>query len=314
MAPFSKGLHELGDGIYAYLQPDGSWGWSNAGLITDSGQAFLVDTLFDLHLTAAMLDEMRRATPAANHIGTVVNTHANGDHCYGNQLVKGATFIASEATASELEAVTPAMLKGMVDNAKSLGAAGEFLLEAFGPFDFSGIEVPAPTETFTGETVRFVGDKEVQLIEVGPAHTRGDVLVHVPSDRTVYTGDILFIDSTPIVWEGPVSNWLAACDRIAALEPEFIIPGHGPLTDKHGVRGVKEYLTFISEEARKRYDEGMPAREAARDIALGNFAGWLDSERIAVNVQTLYREFGDTSSSNDPLDLFSQMAELRNRP
>ena len=79
MTLFSKGLHDLGNGIYAYLQPDGSWGWSNAGLVTDSGEALLVDTLFDLNLTAEMLAEMRRATPAAARIETVVNTHANGD-------------------------------------------------------------------------------------------------------------------------------------------------------------------------------------------------------------------------------------------
>ena len=313
MTPFTKGLHDLGNGIYAYLQPDGSWGWSNAGLITDSGEALLVDTLFDLKLTADMLSEMRRATRDAERIETVVNTHANGDHCYGNQLVEGAAFVASEATALELETVTPAMLKQMVEAADSFGAAGAFFVEAFGPFDFSNIEVPPPTETFSGQQTRHVGDKEVRLIEVGPAHTRGDVLVHVPEDRAIYTGDILFIEGTPILWEGPVGNWVAACDLIESLDVETIVPGHGPLTDKAGVRGVRDYLTFVAAEARTRYDAGMAAQDAAKDIALGNFANWLDSERIAVNVATLYREFGDTSAPDNPVELFTQMAALRGR-
>ena len=55
---YTKGLHELGDGLYAYLQPDGGWGWSNAGLITGEGTSLLVDTLYDLHLTREMLDAM----------------------------------------------------------------------------------------------------------------------------------------------------------------------------------------------------------------------------------------------------------------
>ncbi len=63
--PFKKGLQDLGNGCYAYLQPDGSWGWSNAGLVVDSGQSLLVDTLFDLKLTREMLATMRRAEPAA---------------------------------------------------------------------------------------------------------------------------------------------------------------------------------------------------------------------------------------------------------
>src|SRR6202045_537603 len=101
-AGFTKGLHELGNGCYAYLQPDGSWGWSNAGLLADSGQSMLVDTLFDLPLTRQMLDAMRRAEPAAARIGSVVNTHSNGDHTFGNRLVEGAEIIASRACAEEM--------------------------------------------------------------------------------------------------------------------------------------------------------------------------------------------------------------------
>src|SRR5947209_11403170 len=101
-AGYSRGLHEVGDGLFAYLQPDGSWGWSNAGLVADSGQTLLIDTLFDLRLTERMLAEMRSAVPAAASIDTLVNTHANGDHCYGNQLLAGARIVASEQTAAEM--------------------------------------------------------------------------------------------------------------------------------------------------------------------------------------------------------------------
>src|SRR2546421_6979439 len=99
---YTKGLHDLGNSIYAYLQPNGSWGWSNAGLITDGEASLLIDTLFDLQLTQEMLDTMRRSVPAASHIDMVVNTHANGDHCYGNQLVADAQIIASQKTAEEM--------------------------------------------------------------------------------------------------------------------------------------------------------------------------------------------------------------------
>ena len=92
MAPkaYAKALEDLGAGLYAWLQPDGSWGYSNAGLVTDGDESLLVDTLFDLPLTREMLAAMADATPAATKIDTLVNTHANGDHCYGNQLVGDA--------------------------------------------------------------------------------------------------------------------------------------------------------------------------------------------------------------------------------
>lgn len=308
--PYSKGLHDLGGGSFAWLQPDGSWGWSNAGLVTDGDASLLVDTLFDLPLTREMLDAMRDASPAAAAIDVLVNTHANGDHCYGNELVGDAVIVASKACAEEMGTVPPEMLAAMVAGADELGEAGAFFRQVFGPFAFEGITLTPPTETFEGSQVRRVGDKEVRLLEVGPAHTSGDVLVHVPADRTVFTGDILFIDGHPIMWEGPVGNWIAACEAILAMKAETIVPGHGPLTDARGVEALRDYLAYIEREARLRYEAGMPMREAARDISLADYASWGDAERIAVNVATLYREFGDPADPPNPVELFGMMAEL----
>lgn len=309
---YAKELHDLGDGIFAYLQPDGSWGWSNAGLIADGDQTMLVDTLFDLKLTQTMLDEMRRAVPAAKDIGTLVNTHANGDHCWGNELVQGAEIVASRAGAEEMEEVPAAMLAQIMRSAPNMGELGDYLTRIFGDFDFEGITLTPPTRTFDAELTLDVGDKRVELIEVGPAHTRGDVLVHVLADRAVFTGDILFIEGHPIVWAGPVDNWIRACERILAMDVEVIVPGHGPLTDKAGVTAVRDYLAYVQAEARKRYDAGMSAMDAARDIALDDYSSWGDAERIIVNVSTLYREFSGDTTPPDIVGLFGQMAQLAN--
>lgn len=308
--PYTRGLVEVGRGCFAYLQPDGSWGWSNAGLVADGGESLLVDTLFDLRLTREMLGAMRSAVPAARRIGTLVNTHANGDHCYGNSLVEGARIVASKASAEEMGEVPPSVLAAMLEAAPQLGRAGELLLRAFGPFEFRGIEPAAPTETFEGEHLLRVGGKRVHLIQVGPAHTRGDVLVHSVDDRVVFTGDILFIDGTPIMWEGPVAGWIRACERIEAMDVDVVVPGHGPITDRSGARRVREYLCYVRDEARQRFAAGLTAAEAARDIALGDYSSWGDAERIVVNVDTLYREFSGASERTNALELFTRMAEL----
>ena len=238
---YSKGLHDLGDGCFAYLQPDGSWGWSNAGLVVGDGVSLLVDTLFDLHLTREMLDAMAAAT-RTSPIGTVVNTHANGDHCYGNSLVDGAEIIASAATAHEMSEVPPAMLAAL--NAAD-GEVGALFRHFFGAFRFDGIELRLPTRTFEGRLEVEVGGRLMELIEVGPAHTRGDTIVHVPDARTVFTGDILFIGGTPIVWAGPLSNWVAACDLMLGLDIDTVVPGHGPVTDKAGIDSVAPFGTSL---------------------------------------------------------------------
>lgn len=311
---YTKGLHDLGNGVYAYLQPDGSWGWSNAGLIVDADQSLLVDTLFDELITRDMLDTMQDATGrAAEDITTLVNTHANGDHTYGNRLVTRAEIIASRAGAEEMDEVPPQMLAELMRQAPELGDLGKFLEDSFSDFNFEGIELTLPTQTFSGRLELRVGDKEVQLTEVGPAHTRGDVLVHVPDDRVVYTGDILFIDSTPIMWAGPVKNWLKALDLILDMDVDTIVPGHGPITDKRGVLRVREYLSYVDCEARKRYDAGLSAEEAAFDVALGDFESWGDAERIAVNIDTLYREYRGDPSPPGIMKLFSLMAAISNR-
>ncbi len=308
---YTKGLHDLGNAVYAYLQPDGTWGWSNAGLITAGETSLLIDTLFDLHLTEEMLATMRKATPAASEIDLVVNTHANGDHCYGNQLVANARIIASERTANEMQhgiqAETMALL---LKQAPQMGAAGAYFLHAFGRFDFTGITLTPPKETFTGELTLHVGDRPVHLLEVGPAHTQGDTMVHLPDEQVIFTGDILFIGGHPIAWAGPLGNWIRACERILALDVDVIVPGHGPITDKHGVAEVKGYLAYVYSEARKRYDAGMPAAEAARDIPMDRYATWTDGERIAVNIATCYREFSGEREAPNPLALFAQMGAL----
>lgn len=307
---YSKGLHDLGQGGYAYLQPDGSWGWSNAGLITDGEESLLVDTLFDLHLTREMLEVMRAAVPQSANIGTLVNTHANGDHTFGNQLVEGAAIVASAAGAAEMAELPPQALAEIMRNAGAMGEAGAFLKKLFDVFDFEGIELNAPTETFSGTATRKVGDKTVELHEVGPAHTKGDTLVYVPADKTVFTGDILFIEGHPIMWAGPIANWVRACDLMLGWELETIVPGHGPITDKAGVRAVRDYLVYIEAEARKRHAAGMEVMEAAQDIALDDYSSWGDAERIAVNVDTLYKEFNDDPSPPDIVQLFAMMSKL----
>lgn len=309
---YRKGLVETGSGIYAWLQPDGGWGWSNAGLIVDGDQSLLVDTLFDAKLTRDMLSAMTDATGVkAEEIDTLVNTHANGDHTHGNGLCTGAEVIASAASAREMEAFTAEMMQGFMDAAPSLGEAGEYVQEIFGPFDFHDVAEKLPTKTFTGAMQLQVGDKIVHLLEVGPAHTRGDVLVHVPDDKTVFTGDILFIDGTPIMWAGPVANWIKACELIIDMGAEVIVPGHGPITNVAGVKRVQEYLSYIELEARKRYDAGLSVRDAALDISLTDYESWSDAERIAINLDTLYREFSGSTEPANTLELFNLMAEVR---
>ena len=303
--PFTRGLHEIGDGVYAYLQPDGSWGWSNAGLVVDGEASLLVDTLFDLRTTGDMLEAMRRATPAAAGIDVVVNTHANGDHCWGNQLVRDAEIVSSTACAAEMLELPPSLLAALMADPPP-GPDGDLLRRMFGPFEFGDVEVVPPTTTFDGALTLTVGDTEVRLTEVGPAHTRGDVVVHVPARATVFTGDILFHGGHPIVWAGPVDNWIAACDAVLAMQPEVVVPGHGPVCGPEVVAVEREYFRFLQREVPPRAEAGISPLDAARDIDLGPYADLGEPERFVVNVAAVYRDLGH----DVPGDAQSALAQM----
>ncbi len=308
MTAYERGLHEVADGVHAWLLPDGGWGWSNAGLVVGDGGSLLVDTLFDLPLTREMLDGMAPLTASAP-IETLVNTHANGDHCYGNSLVEGAQIVASRAAAEEMDEVPPAMMAAFLQAAPGVDPVlGEFMQAAFGPFDFSTPEVAQPSVTFDGSTTRSAGGRTVELLEVGPAHTAGDVIAHVPDAKVVLTGDIVFHRGTPVMWAGPIDGWIAACDRIIELDPDVVVPGHGAVTDLDGVRDARGYLQHARDGLLERFASGMGYLDAARDLELGAYADLHAPGRIVVTAHTMYRAYDPAFEPVDVITLFTQMA------
>ena len=305
---YRKGLHDLGDGCHSWMLPDGSWGWSNSGLITGSGTSLMVDTLFDLALTREMLAGIAPVTDQ-HPLATLVNTHSDGDHVFGNELVaeRGVEIIAS-AAAAEL------MTQGAVDSIASLkhrsDVLGDFARSIFGPFEFEGITATGPDRTFSGELSLDVGGREVRLIQVGPAHTPGDTLVLVPDAKLLYAGDILFVGGTPIAWAGPIDRWIAACDLILDMDVDRIVPGHGPVSGKAEVRDMREYLVYVEKESRKRFEQGLVVDDAIASIDLGKWAELPEHGRLAQNVINVYQQLDPSLPRPDRFTVLERIAAL----
>lgn len=306
-------LENLGNGLWAWVQGDGSWGWSNAGLIEGAdGQSMLVDTLFTGRLTQDMLDAMRKATPAAGKIEILVNTHSNGDHTFGNHLVGGARIVASKACVEEMEERPASHFQDMVSHPEKHGARGQFVAETMGSrFDFSDAGHRVADQTFSGRLDLEIGGRKVELTELGPAHTRGDIIIHVPDARTVYTGDILFSGGHPIIWAGPIGNWIDACTHILSLDVETVVPGHGPVGDKAAVHALRDYLTQVRDAAMACYDAGLSWDEAAYEVGYDQFDSWLDRERVVANVANVYREISGGAVDPSVDQIMGQMLRYR---
>jgi 2-keto-4-pentenoate hydratase/2-oxohepta-3-ene-1,7-dioic acid hydratase in catechol pathway/glyoxylase-like metal-dependent hydrolase (beta-lactamase superfamily II) len=307
--PYRRGLHEVGKKVWAWMLPDGGFGWSNAGLVVGDGASLLVDTLFDLPLTREMLDAMKPITDRAPITDALI-THSNGDHTHGNQLLDPTVrVIAATGTAEEIaHGMAPEML-AMAQNADLGPVATRYLRERFGPFDFGGITLRNADRTFDDRLTIEVGGRTVELLNLGPAHTAADSVVHVPDAGVLFAGDLLFIGCTPIVWAGPIKNWVKACDAMIALDAPTVIPGHGPVTDADGIRTVRGYLAYVAEQAEASYRDGLSFVEAADSIDLGEYADWLDAERVVINVHTRYRELDSNTPKLPAMALLAMQAE-----
>ncbi len=306
---FQEGLYDLGVSTFAWMVPNGSWGEANAGLIVGDGESLLVDTLWDVKYTQTMINMMARFIEQAP-INTVVNTHADGDHFWGNQLFKDAEIIASKAACKEMGHIKPGQMRAFDLLGKALKSTGGLVGKKFpaaqvghwfcgmgAPYDFQDVEHTPATFCFEGNKTLDIGGRRVELIAIGPAHTGGDTLVHVPDAKVLFAADIVFLGSTPVIWAGPVQNWIDALDMMMAMDDvETIVPGHGPITDKAGVQLLKDYWLYVEAEVGLRFARGMSAKRAAFDIALSDsfkrqpFASWDSPERLMTNVHTIYRD------------------------
>jgi glyoxylase-like metal-dependent hydrolase (beta-lactamase superfamily II) len=152
------------------------------------------------------------------------------------------------------------------------------------------------TETFEDRLLLDAGGRTIELVVVGPAHTPGDLIVWVPDVRVVFAADIAFIGVTPVMWAGPHRNWLRAIETIAALEPEVVVPGHGPVCGVAELDAVARYWRWLEAAARPHLENGASAYATAVAVATSEdfrrqeWSSWIAPERIVVNCHVLRSE------------------------
>lgn len=281
-------LREIAPHVYAFLVEDRGWSWSNAGFVGRGG-GLMVDTLADVRRTRhalALYAEREGASPAR-----LVNTHHNFDHCWGNQLFRDREILGHRACAERMRAdLTPEAVQGLLDHPDPSPGL-RWLADDLRAFDFSEVEVTPPGRVFEGDLRLDLDGTRVDLLSLGPAHTEGDVIAHLPAEGVVFAGDLVFRRCTPLGWEGTFDGWIAALDRIEALRPGVIVAGHGPLGGPEGARELRDYLVYVRGEAARLYGEGVrEVLEASKRIDPGPWSGWTQPERLVFNVARAFRE------------------------
>jgi len=297
--------------VHAAVQGRTGTGWSNSGFVA-AGGGLVVDSLYDVRLTRQLASLYAEVHPDAPR--RLVNIHHNGDHCWGNQVFVGAEIIAHRGCVDRFSDFTPEraeMIRTMADPPESMRS----IHEEWADFDFSEVVLTPPTVVIEIDTTFDLDGVRVDLLHVGPAHTEGDLVVHVPEDGVVFMGDVLFNRCTPIGWEGSTDGWIAALRRVEDLEPEWVVPGHGPLCGADGLRDARKYFEAVQSHARAAFAEGLGVLECCEGIDLGEWAKWDEPWRLAANVHRVYRECagGEWNTPFDSAVVMADVEELRRR-
>ena len=272
-------LTKLADNVYAYVgvtdaSPAHSFA-ANAGIIIGRDGVLVVDTLISAKEGERFLADIRKVT--TKPIKFVVNTHTHLDHALGNCVFAkvGATVISHEADRASLAAQGEDLIK----NAGAYGLT---------PQDMAGTEIVVPTVAFSDQMLIDLGDEDVRLIRTGPSHTAGSLVVYLPKEKLLFSGDILFTDFHPFLADGDFSGWSATIDKLLTMDIDRIVPGHGPLSTKKDLREMKAYLIQFDTLARELVVKGesSEAVTAAMTKALPkrSMAEWM----IAYNLKARY--------------------------
>ena len=264
-------VEEVADGVFAYVQLDGSWGLNNAGFVVGTSAVTLVDTCFTVARARALRAALEGVT--SQPVRTLVNTHHHGDHTHGNFVFPEATIVGHERCREEVL------------------ATGHATQGLFPGVEWGEIELAPPFVTFEDRLSLYVDDRLVELVYVGgPAHTTNDIVAWLPEQRVLFSGDLAFRGGTPFIVMGSLEGSLAAVEALRAFGAETLVPGHGPVCGPEVLDDMAAYLRFVQETARAGFDAGLGPLEAARQADLGAFAEWLDAERLVGNLHRAYSE------------------------
>jgi len=276
-------LREVGKGVYAYVQklqgfagaPPTSAGISNAGLIVGPESSIVIDTLNVPSHTRAFIKEISAAN--ASPVRRVVITHHHADHTHGMDMFPESSFIAHANCRKELQS---AGQEGIFTYAKSRPHWTDEIMK---------VKLVLPDTILTDRMTLYSGNREIQLIYPGPAHTDNDVMVFLPRERILFAGDIAFYKVGPLGMTADFENWVKVIDQILEMPVDVIVPGHGPVGAKEDLVEAQELLRVLIAEGKRCHAAGYGIEEAVDKVDLGRFTSWPDArERIAANFRAIY--------------------------
>ena len=222
----------------------------NAGIVVGDRATLVIETAMGRRNGERIREEARRLGGERKLLLTT--THFHPEHAFGVQAFGEATYVCNAAQARELA---------------DKGAEYIEMFSGFGPGLaelLAGVELVAPDITFSGPSAELdLGGIVAQLLEVGPAHTRGDQVVFLPAEKVLFAGDLVEDRFLPIFPDadaiGP--RWLEVLDQLQKLGPAIVVGGHGEVGDQGLIEALRDYLTTVRDRVGALHAEGLALEE-----------------------------------------------------
>jgi cyclase len=284
---------EVSDGVYAYIQDDGSWWINNTGFLVGRRGVTAIDSCATEARTRALLETIDRV--AGRAVTTLVNTHHHGDHTHGNHLFGPVAIVAHERCREEV---------------LTAGVPGERLAAIWDGPQWGEVVLAPPVLTFRESVTLWVDDLRCEVRHLGtPAHTTNDSVVWLPERSVLFAGDLLFNGGTPFLLMGSLAGALQSVQALRDFGAATIVPGHGPVGGPEMIDDVLAYLRFLDQLARRAHNAGLTPLETARQADLGRFAELSDVERLVGNLHRAFAEL-DGAERGAPIDLAAALADM----
>jgi cyclase len=274
-------LEEVAEGVFGYIQSDGSWMINNTGFLVGGDGVTAIDACSTERRTRALLDTVAGVTRLP--VRTLVNTHHHPDHTAGNGLFTGATIVAHDNVREEMRAMGVPHNTGLWTDV-----------------DYGDLRLALPFLTFADRLTLWTDELRCELRYAGrPAHTSNDIVAWIPEHSVLFAGDLVFNGGTPFLLSGSVLGAINVLEQsLKPLGARTIVPGHGPVAGPEVIDEVLGYLRFVKDTAERGSAAGLSPLDAARDTDLGRYAEWTDTERIVGNLHRAYADLAGTGQVN----------------